>query len=440
LRSPSLFWRTFLLISLLLVASLAAWLQSFRLLEREPRAQQIAQQVISIVNITRSALLYSDPELRSELLADLADNEGIRIAPRETTDRVTPFPDRPFVRMVTERVVATLGPETQFAVEVNGIVGNWVSFTLDGDAYWVYIEREPLTRTAGPQWARWGAVAAFLSVLVAIAITRLVNRPLKKLSEAAADFGAGRTPAPLPDSGPAEIRRVNQSFNDMVSALTKLEQDRTVLLAGISHDLRTPLTRLRLELDMNALPEATRAAMVDDIAQMDAIVGQFLDYARPAPQQPKAEVDLSALVETALTHVRTENHVRVETDIASGICVPGYATELRRALDNLLSNAQRYGRDPDNGELTLQVVLKDQGGSAALTIADRGTGIDDDARERLIRPFERGDTARGGHGAGLGLAIVDRIVRLHGGSLQLGAAQDAAPRGLRIEMRFPKTG
>ena len=121
LSPPGLFWRTYLLILLLLAASSAAWLQSFRLFEREPRAQQLADQLVSIVNITRSALLYSDPIVRLALLADLADSQGIRIAPLEQSDVVRPFPDDPVADRARVRVLQALGPRTRLASEVNGV-------------------------------------------------------------------------------------------------------------------------------------------------------------------------------------------------------------------------------------------------------------------------------------------------------------------------------
>lgn len=437
LRSPSLFWRTFLLILLLIAASLAAWVQSFRVFEREPRAQQIAQQVVSIVNLTRSALLYSDPAARRFLLADLADDEGIRIVPLEPGDQVKPFPDIPLIGLVSRQVLKRLGPGTRIAAEVNGIAGIWVSFDIDGDAYWVFIERDPLARDAGTQWVRWAIVSTLLSLLAAVAITSVVNRPLKKLANAARELGAGRIPAPLPDAGPAEIRTVNASFNRMVGDLAKLEQDRAVLLAGISHDLRTPLARLRLDLEINDLPEEARTAMIGDIEQIDAIVGQFLDYARPAPGQGREDIDLSALVEEAVSHARLDERdgARVECRIAPAVRMHGHRTELARALDNLLANAARYGRDPATGTLELSVELRIDGREAVIAIADRGPGIAPDAVERLVRPFERGEAARSGHtGAGLGLAIADRVARLHGGALAL---EPNPPHGLRAQLRLP---
>ncbi|HTT12603.1 MAG TPA: ATP-binding protein [Burkholderiaceae bacterium] len=440
LRSPSLFWRTFLLIVALIIASLLAWAQSFRVFERGPRAQQIAQQVISIVNITKSALLYSDVSLRRELLADLTDNEGVRVVPREPTDAITPFPDTPVMRLAAAEITERLGSSTQVAAEVNQVQGMWVSFDIEGDGYWVFIERDPLARDVGTRWVRWAVMATVLSILVAVAITRVVNKPLRQLAHAARSLGAGRVPAALPEKGPAEIRTVNQSFNRMVADLTQLERDRAVLLAGISHDLRTPLTRLRLEIDINPLPDAARRAMVGDIEQMDAIVGQFLNYARPAPQQPKDRVVLAPLVEQTLAQTRlgSDPTTTIALDLDPALAIDGYPTEFTRALENLLTNAARYGRDPESGMLDLAVVLRRDGAHAVLTVADRGPGVPPDTVERLLRPFERGDSARSeARGAGLGLAIVERIARMHGGQLRL---LDNRPTGLRAELRLPALG
>ena len=304
MRSPTLFWRTFLLIVLLLVAAVTAWLQSFRVFEREPRARQVSQQLISIVNITRAALLHSDPVRRRALLADLADNEGIRVLLREDDDRIVDVPDTPFARLTTSLIREQLGADTRIGTEVDGVAGIWVSFDIDGDDYWVFAARDPLSRDIGRQWIGWAAAALALSLLVAVAITRVVNLPLARLSNAARAIGRGQAPPTLPDQGPPEIRTVNASFNRMVADLAKLEQDRAVLLAGISHDLRTPLARLRLEIELNPLGEETRHAMLGDLEQMDGIVGQFLDYARPAPQQPATDVDLSAVAAEAAERTR----------------------------------------------------------------------------------------------------------------------------------------
>ncbi len=437
MRSPTLFWRTFLLIVLLLVAAVTAWLQSFRVFEREPRARQVSQQLISIVNITRAALLHSDPVRRRALLADLADNEGIRVLLREDDDRIVDVPDTPFARLTTSLIREQLGADTRIGTEVNGVAGIWVSFDIDGDDYWVFAARDPLSRDIGRQWIGWAAAALALSLLVAVAITRVVNLPLARLSNAARAIGRGQAPPTLPDQGPPEIRTVNASFNRMVADLAKLEQDRAVLLAGISHDLRTPLARLRLEIELNPLGEETRHAMLGDLEQMDGIVGQFLDYARPAPQQPATDVDLSAVAAEAAERTRATHHgsVTVATAIEPGLVLHGHAVELRRAVDNLVTNALRYGRDPESQALELVIALRMQGVEARLSVCDLGPGIPPESTERLLRPFERGDSARAGAaGAGLGLAIVERIAQQHGGRLELAAN---APRGLCATLVLP---
>jgi two-component system osmolarity sensor histidine kinase EnvZ len=131
-RSPSLFWRTLLLVLLLIVASLAAWLQSYRVFERAPRAQSIAQQVVSVVNITRFALLYSDPFDRRDLLRELATNEGIRIYPLEPSDSTVPLPEGPLLKLAEQAIVDKLGEGTQLASSVNGIRA-WVSLAIEDD-------------------------------------------------------------------------------------------------------------------------------------------------------------------------------------------------------------------------------------------------------------------------------------------------------------------
>lgn len=450
LRSPPLFWRTFLLIVSLAVASLVAWVPTVRVFEREPRAHQIAEQVISIVNATRIALVYSDAERRRALMADLLENESLRVVPLEATDRIKPMRDSPLLRLVEQEVQRRLGADTRLASEVNGIRGFWVSFSIDEDAYWVIIDRDLLRRDIGRNWIAWAAVAAVFSLLAAIAIARLVNRPLAALSRAAGDLGAGRIPLALPDKGPIEIRAVNRSFNRMVSDLEKLNRDRAILLAGVSHDLRTPLTRMRLELEMNDLPEASREAMIGDLEQMDSVVRQFLDYALPTPQQAPEEVDLSALVREALmrnrlltaagavssaeTDALPAQSVELSADVQPGIWILGHRTELARTMDNLLGNAQRYGRGSD-GSLKLEVSLRREGAEAALIVADQGPGIAQEEISRLVRPFERGDPSRSGaFGAGLGLAIVERVARLHAARLDFRRNE---PTGLRIEMRLP---
>ncbi|MGA2549806.1 MAG: ATP-binding protein [Burkholderiaceae bacterium] len=408
------FWRTFFLIAILIGVSLGAWYQSFRILERTPRAQQAAQLVVSIVNLTRSALIHSDPEKRRALLIDLAQNEGIRIYTLEREDQISPLPDEPFLRIIDQYVRSKLGSDTEISLEVNGQSGLWVSFFIDEDGYWVVFDPTRLESIPRVQWLGWGAVALALSLLGAVIISRLINLPLKRLASAAVSIGRGKRPQPLPEKGPREIRQANKSFNAMVKDLERIEADRALLLAGISHDLRTPLTRLRLEIEMNPLEESTREAMSTDIEQMDGIIGQFLDYARPLEASDGfGEVSLGELVEEVVSGIAPGSDLAITVHSEQTRPVYGQRLELKRVLLNLLENARRYGRRPGEGAARVEITVHDEAGPV-LEVADHGPGIPEAERDRLKRPFTRLDSARGQTtGSGLGLAIVERIALRH---------------------------
>lgn len=415
-----LFWRTFFLLAFLIAASMAAWVASFRVVERTPRGEQIAAQVVSIVTITRAALLHSAPMLRRELLFELASTQGIRVYPKETEDVIRPLPNNALIRLVQENIQQRLGEETQFAGTVNDIRGFWVSFYIEDDDYWLMLDRERIERVSGVQWAGWAGVTLLLSLVGAVFISRLINQPLARLSEAARAIARGSAPVALPESGPAEIREANQSFNQMVRDLQQVESDRAVILAGISHDLRTPIARMLLEVEMAALTDEARQGMQSDLAQMEAIIAQFLDYARPADPGSHARIDLTALMERLARNAARHPDVRLTTRIDAGLRLTGNPTEIERLFNNLTENARRYGKQTGSEQLELDVSATRSDGQILLEVADRGPGLPEADISYLLRPFTRLDAARGqANGAGLGLAIVDRVVQRHGGQLDI---------------------
>lgn len=419
LRS-GLLWRTFFLLAFLIAASMAAWVTSFRMVERAPRGQQIAAQVVSIVTITRAALTHSAPALRRELLFDLAVTQGIRVYTREEGDEMQQLPDNDVTALIEENVRARLGNETQIVGKVNGQRGFWVSFRIDDDDYWLMLDRERVDRPSGIQWLSWVTISLFLSLLGAVFISRLINQPLANLAAAARSIARGTNPAPLREKGPAEIREANQSFNQMVQDLQQVETDRAVILAGISHDLRTPITRMQLELEMSGLPEDARRGMQSDLTQMEAIIAQFLDYARPTDSKSFMSFDLSALLAKTAEEAARQPDLKITTAIAAGLSVAGNPTEMARVMSNLLENARRYGKTESSGVTELSLTAAIESGHAVIELADRGSGLPPEQIAYLLRPFTRLDSARGqANGAGLGLAIVDRVVQRHQGKLEI---------------------
>jgi two-component system osmolarity sensor histidine kinase EnvZ len=429
-----LFWRTFFLLAFLIMASMAAWVASFRVVERTPRAKQIAAQVISVVTITRAALTHSAPDMRRELLVELASNEGIRVYSLEDTDRVVAPSDSVLMPIIQADVQAKLGADTRFAGMVNDVAGFWVSFKIEDDEYWLMLDQGRVERTSGIRWLGWAAVTLGLSLLGAVVISRLINQPLARLTAATRAVAKGQQPEPLPEKGPTEIREANRSFNQMVEDLKQVESDRAVILAGISHDLRTPITRMLLELEMANLRGDAKDGMQSDLAQMNAIIGQFLDYAKPTDNTSFTSVDLSALLNDAAREAARFPEVRVNSNIAARMKVSGNATDLKRVITNLVENARRYGKTADTEIAEIDLNCHATGDQAIIEIADRGPGIPESEMERLLRPFTRMDIARGqSNGAGLGLAIVERVVKRHGGKLRL-SRRDTG--GLKIEIQI----
>ncbi len=429
-----LFWRTFILLALLITVSMAAWVWGVRMVERTPRARQIGAQVVSMVTITRAALTHSAPELRRELLFDLASNEGIRVYPLEDTDVIVPSSGN-LAPLIQAQVRDKLGNETQFASKVNDVDGFWISFKIDDDAYWLMLDRRRIDRSSSVQWLGWGTITLLLALIGAVFISRLINLPLARLTAATRAIANGQQPEPLPEKGPAEIRDANRSFNQMVADLNRVESDRAVILAGISHDLRTPISRMLLEVELANLPSDARAGMHADLGQMDAIIGQFLDYAKPDDPAGLREIDLSALLADSAQEATRLPDVQIVSEIEPGMTVMGQAIDLQRVINNLIENARRYAKQSGSETVKIDFSCRREGNYAAIAIADDGPGVPELEIARLLRPFTRLDTARGqANGAGLGLAIVERLVKRHHGTIQL---SNRTTGGLLVQIRLP---
>ncbi|MBA3034406.1 MAG: HAMP domain-containing protein [Gammaproteobacteria bacterium] len=417
-----------------MLLAVAAWLTIFREAELEPRARQLTQLVVSMTNLTRVALLAAQPELRHHLLAELSDREGLHVYPADDNDQIVPPPPLPLPRRIATLLQERLGADTRLAFELNGEPGLFVSFRIfegtEGD-FWLALPRERLERKLPLQWLGWGAAVLLLSLAGAWLIVFLITRPLRALETAARKVGAGETPPPLPEHGPQEITAVTAAFNQMSANLRQLEDDRRLLLAGISHDLRTPLTRLRMETELSVAEPEARAGMAADIEEMDRTIGQFLDFARPQDSAgtPAEPTDLDALLNDIAG--RYGDRVRRPASADFSKLAAARPEALRRAIINLIENALRHAGTAEPVDLT----LTQAGNEIVIAIEDRGPGIASGEIERLKLPFTRGETARtGASGAGLGLAIVERIVRAQHGRLEL-LPRDGGGLSAQIRLR-----
>lgn len=267
----------------------------------------------------------------------------------------------------------------------------------------------------------------FAAIMTVIAYFYLRNqlRPITRLARAAEAFGRGRHLAYRP-AGAVEVRAAGNAFLDMRARIERQIEQRTLMLSGVSHDLRTPLTRLKLGLSM--LDDEDREAMEQDVTDMERLIDEFLDFARGASEGEATPIDPVALVAQIVEDMR-----RAEPDVTLFLAegegtVALRSAGIRRAVENLINNAVRYGTKAE-----VSVLLTDR--SLRIRVEDDGPGIPRERREEAVKPFVRLDTARNqnrGSGVGLGLAIATDIARAHGGMLRLGESERLG--GLRAEI------
>ncbi len=318
------------------------------------------------------------------------------------------------------------------SIKVSGPTGNavtWLQIDRGDRRQWIGVQSE-LEGTD----LRWrGGLALLIGTLGTLAaawgLSQRVVRPLADLRLAMQRFAVdGQPPEPAPAGAAAELRELTQQFADLARQRQALEAQRRTMLAAISHDLRSPLGRIRLAAEL--LPDAPgvavrRSAIVRNVALADRLLGSFIDLARADEEPVAGRVDLAALL---------ADLARGEPDLAAPTLPPqplwlqpASASALERALRNLIDNARQHGAAP------IEMSLRRDGDNAVLAVRDHGAGITPEAREAMLQPFARGEASRHTPGTGLGLAIVQRTAVRHGGHLVLA---DAVP-GLRAELRLP---
>jgi two-component system osmolarity sensor histidine kinase EnvZ len=289
-------------------------------------------------------------------------------------------------------------------------------------------------RSMVADWRIWLVVSLVLTIAGSIAIAQHINRPMRDLSFAASKIRGGEFDSQLDETTiTSEIREVNMGFNRMARELAKVEEDRAVMLAGISHDLRTPLARLRLEAEMSVVDDEARNNMASDIDQLDAIIDKFMDYARPGETHLKP-VLLSQLIDKEAASFRDPSEIRITSRVAIDLEVLADEVELGRVFANLFENARRYGRTTDTGIAIVSVSYVRTGGWVICSVRDNGPGVAHEKLGQLTTPFFRGDAARtAATGAGLGLAIVEKAMQRMGGQVEFANAPDS---GLLVHLRL----
>ncbi len=413
-----------ILLAAVVIAVVALTILAFRLTTRDSSAEHISRTLHAQV-VAADALL-SMPDRK---VAD-AEMQRLGMQWRQTL----PPGERPTISMLrkAEAYVGARLPERP--IRLNGSPAElWVQ-SRDGRG-WIGIpvlgDSEPLRRGV----LLWLIAITLLVLIAGAVLARMLTRPLRRLAAAAPAIVAGDVPPPLRFASD-EMLELQQSLAVAAEHTRAAARDRELMLAGLSHEMRTPLARLRygLALVESDVDPGARDAMEHDIDEIDAIIGQFIDYVRDGRDEAESEVDLVDIL-----------HALVERDAQAGrdwrLIAPeravlrGRPLALQRALGNLFANAAKHGAAPFEAVLDAADVEASTGTAAGwrLCVRDRGPGVPEQHLADLGRPFHRADTARGTPGSGLGLASVARVAALHHGRLRLRNREDG---GLEAELRL----
>jgi len=422
----TLFGRNLLLLVVLIIASQLVSAVIVRQLIVKPRIDQLATFSASNLEAIRTALENLSAAERGRFIERMNENGGLHIELARDTVSGFAQPVMPAQRLFLRRLMELL-PDDRTDVEWKTEPENtlWVRLYVGDESYWVTAAAGPIDLALPRTWVWVTLASTLLAVLGAYLIQRRLERPIRELVAAAGQIGGGGRPQALAETGPREIAGLAHGFNRMSERLQAADAERTLMLAGVSHDLRSPLSKLRLALEISAarIEPEIRAGMERNIEVMDGIVGQFLDFARPEGEEAPVAGDLNELlVATVRDHA---GGMACEFALAPVPALPLRQRAMARLIGNLVDNAGRHGKPP------LEIRSGCDAGAAWFLVRDHGPGIAGSEFDRIRKPFARGDDARSGRpGAGLGLAIADRIVALHGGVMTL-----ATPAGGGLEVR-----
>ncbi|MCI2282653.1 two-component system sensor histidine kinase EnvZ [Colwellia sp. MSW7] len=420
----SAFGQTVLLIGFLLFVNQVVSYISFALYVIEPNQQQINQLLAKQIRVV--FIDINDVRLSPKMAEAFHHETGIGVY-REQDALKLGLASAGYYPYRSEQMSALLGGPAEVRISQGDEYLFWIR-PPQAPSLWVKI---PLM---GLEEANFSPLVFFLGIIGVLSVAggwlfvRQLNRPLKSLQRAAQEVGRGNFPEPLTEHGTSEIMAVTQAFNHMSKGIKQLENDRNLLMAGISHDLRTPLTRIRLAEMMSDIDEFLKEGIENDIDDMNNIIDQFIDYLRHGSKD-KAELgDLNLLVEEVL-NVETPANRHIIFNAQDCPDIPLRYVAIKRALANLIQNALRYTQGD------IEVITGHDKDYVYFIVSDEGEGIPDADIERLFQPFTQGDKARGTEGSGLGLAIIKRIVDTHGGRVEL---SNKPSGGLQAKVYLPK--
>ena len=295
-----------------------------------------------------------------------------------------------------------------------------------GDGYFqFYIPKERVTSSSARLFAFWITLPAFLLITIAIIFLKNQTRPIINLARASEKFGRGEDIEEFRPSGALEIRQAGFEFEKMRKRIIRHLNQRSEMLSGISHDLRTPLTRIKLQLSFIKDKEISKK-LSDDVGEMEKMLNEYLQFASSRSAETTETFNLSKLLETTIKKYEKKE---ITTDISKEVFLDGRKNLMQRCFSNLIDNAIKYSTN-------VYISLRKLNNNILITIDDDGPGIPENERENVFKPFYKIDKSRGDSksSVGLGLSIASDIVKSHGGNIKL---ETSPTNGLRIKVILP---
>lgn len=425
----SAFGQTVFLIGILLLINQLVSYLSVVYYVIKPSYQQINHLIAKQIKVVFIDVDHRDHLLSEELTRRFQKATGIEVY-TDATAVQNGLNEASYYQYFSEEMSEELGGPAEVRIAQQNNYAFWVK-PPQAPQYWVKVPLTGLDETDFSPLKIYVLVIGFLSVAGGWLFARQLNRPLQALQQAALRVGRGEIPEPIPEQGSTEIVAVTRAFNHMAKGIGQLEKDRNLLMAGVSHDLRTPLTRIRLASEMVSEQDNwIRDGIASDIDDMNAIIDQFIDYIRHHKEESLQNDDLNALVSEQISADRLQKR-EINAHLDSHLpLVPLRRIAVKRVLTNLIENALKYS----DGAIEVSTGVERASKRVFVQVRDHGPGIPEPEMGRMLEPFAQGDIARGSGGSGLGLAIIKKIVDMHQGHISM---HNHAYGGLVVTVYFP---
>lgn len=426
--SLGLFTRAFLFLFLTGLISLLIWLGAVLYGQHGHKALVISNRVMSAYNLSANALNYVKPELQHIFIDKFNTLGDIEISERFDSDVIKPIPHTRLWRIIEADLREKIDDKNLIiSPEVNGVKGLWVSMDIpfegEDHKFWIFISTILFRNVVISNWFAWIITALIISVLGSYLHTKVFLQPLEKILEIFKAIKTNKTPPRLDTSkGSPEVIDLYTTINNTLDHLRDINSNRDIMLKGLSHDIRTPLTRIRLEVEMSGIDEEAKNNIDTDLKQIDRIMHQISEYSNALPTENNDALNISEAIElfyhaeeVIINAVGGKFYYSIEPNLYSKIS----EVNLNRILGNLIDNAIKYAKQP-NRTLVITLNCYRKLSDIIIEVKDNGPGLNTDELWRLMKPFERGDPARSGvKGSGLGLPIVDKLTKSVNGNFEV---------------------